>query len=567
MRRLLRLFALGAAALAAAGALFVVFTLPPRPVVLDATRSATVAAGAYHVHTSRSDGTRSVEGIAAAAARAGLQFVIFTDHGDGTRPPDAPAYHHGVLCIDAVEIPTDGGHLVALGLTQPSPYPLGGDPADTIEDVHRLGGFAVLAHPDSPEPGLQWRAANLPFDGVEWLNADSEWRDETPARLLASAARAIVRPAETIVSLFDRPRRTLQRWDAAAARRSVFGLAAVDAHGGTILGEDRGRNRGFALAWPGYAAMFRVISQHAILDRPLTGDARADAGAVLGAVIAGRSYSVISGYAGPASIEFQAQQGSAAAGIGGHLPASGVATTFRGRVPNAPGARLVLLHNGSEIRSAQGRLEYTTEAADGAYRLEALFPGARAPWIVTNPIAIGARDRDAVPDPLAPIAAQDHVRLPLDGEWRTESGGGSDASIGVEQSTTLIFRYRLGRDPNAGPYAAIVRPVDRERDRGFDRIVMTAHASQPMRVSVQVRLPVGPDGLRFRKSVYLDGTPRTVTVLLRDMQPVGRSTTQRPIVAHVQELLIVVDSVNTAPGSEGTLRLTDIGLGIGNTGG
>jgi hypothetical protein len=51
------------------------------------------------------------------------------------------------------------------------------------------------------------------------------------------------------------------------------------------------------------------------------------------------------------------------------------------------------------------------------------------------------------------------------------------------------------------------------------------------------------------------------------MQPVGRSTTQRPIVAHVQELLIVVDSVNTAPGSEGTLRLTDIGLGIGNTGG
>ena len=30
--------------------------------------------------------------VAAAAARAGLKFVILTDHGDGTRPPDPPAY-------------------------------------------------------------------------------------------------------------------------------------------------------------------------------------------------------------------------------------------------------------------------------------------------------------------------------------------------------------------------------------------------------------------------------------------------------------------------------------------
>jgi hypothetical protein len=97
--------------------------------------------------------------------------------------------------------------------------------------------------------------------------------------------------------------------------------------------------------------------------------------------------------------------------------------------------------------------------------------------------------------------------------------------------------------------------------------VITGRASQPVRISVQVRLPVGPDGLRFRKSIYLDETPRTVVVPLRDMQPVGRSTSSRPIVAHIQELLIVLDSVNTAAGSEGTLWLSDVGLVIGNTGG
>ena len=82
---------------------------------------------------------------------------------------------------------------------------------------------------------------------------------------------------------------------------------------------------------------------------------------------------------------------------------------------------------------------------------------------------------------------------------------------------------------------------------------------------MQVRLPVGPEGLRFSKSVYLDETPRTVTIPIQDMQPVGGTTTQRPIVAHVQEMLVVVESINTAPGSEGTIWLNYVGLGVGST--
>ena len=46
-----------------------------------------VVKGAFHVHTNRSDGSGSVEEVAAAARSAGLQFVIFTDHGNGTRTP------------------------------------------------------------------------------------------------------------------------------------------------------------------------------------------------------------------------------------------------------------------------------------------------------------------------------------------------------------------------------------------------------------------------------------------------------------------------------------------------
>ena len=57
-----------------------------------------------------------------------------------------------------------------------SPYPLGGEPRDVIEDVHRLGGFGVAAHPDSPKPELQWREWTAPFDGIEIVNPDTSWR-------------------------------------------------------------------------------------------------------------------------------------------------------------------------------------------------------------------------------------------------------------------------------------------------------------------------------------------------------------------------------------------------------
>lgn len=156
--------------------------LPPASHVMEIEPDPRVIAGAIHVHTERSDGTGTVEDVARAAEAAGLDFVLLTDHGDGTRPPMPPSYRHGVLVIDGVEISTTGGHYLAAGIPT-SPYPLGGLPADVIEDVRRLGGFGMAAHPDSPKAELRWRDWQAPFDGIEWLNADSAWRDERRAPL------------------------------------------------------------------------------------------------------------------------------------------------------------------------------------------------------------------------------------------------------------------------------------------------------------------------------------------------------------------------------------------------
>jgi len=218
------------AAVAAALALGVAVLVPPgtqRVPALDAD-SRTVR-GSLHVHTNRSDGTGTVDDVAEAARRAGLQFVILTDHGDGTRVPAPPVYRGGVLVIDAVEISTTGGHYVALGLGR-APYRLAGEPRDVVDDVTRLGGFGIVAHPDSPKEELRWRDWSLPFEGIEWLNADSEWRNEGTVGVARALVTYWLRGPETITAGFDRPDTPFAEWDALSQYRRVIGVAGHDAH-------------------------------------------------------------------------------------------------------------------------------------------------------------------------------------------------------------------------------------------------------------------------------------------------------------------------------------------------
>ena len=196
-----------AAVLVAAVTAFVTSTLPPKHLSLADPAPDDAIAGVIHVHSIRSDGRGTPDEIAEAAAQAGLKFVVITDHGDATRTPEPPAYRHGVLCLDAVEISTSGGHYIALDMPA-SPYPLGGEARDVVEDVKRLGGFGIVAHPDSPKDELRWREWTAPFDAVEIVNLDTAWRQRAAGpswrQKLDLAARLFsypIRPEESIASL------------------------------------------------------------------------------------------------------------------------------------------------------------------------------------------------------------------------------------------------------------------------------------------------------------------------------------------------------------------------------
>jgi hypothetical protein len=560
MRKRVALVAVG---LIVVAAILVFLGLPARSIPLAPPGSrpvANVVAGAFHVHTNRSDGAGSVDDVAAAAARAGLQFVVLTDHGDGTRAPDPPAYRAGVLILDGVEISTSGGHYAAIGMQQ-APYPLAGEPRDVVEDVSRLNGFGVVSHGWSAKPELQWRDWPLPFDALEWLNLDSEWRDEPRLRLASRFALYPFRQPEVLASLASRPASTFQRWDALLATRRIVALAATDAHA-QIAWRNEGALR-LAVPVPSYESCFRTISTRLELDAPLAGDAARDGASVLAAIRAGHHYTAVDALATPPAFEFRARVGDAFARQGDTLPV-GESVAINVRAVGPEGAKIVLLRDGKPIdETTNPRLTYLTTGSRATYRVEVQVPNAPGrppvPWIVSNPIHVGA--------PAAPLASAapstteqvDLLQREPDA-WRHEQDPTSLGEViraGPSQEPALTFRFALGRGAPANQFAALVKPAT-DALRACDRLLFRARASRPLRLSVQLRGTGSQDPPRWQRSVYLDTAPRSATVFFNDMHRVGAETTAPISPAAIGSLILLVDTTNSAPGTRGDVAFSEL---------
>lgn len=565
MRKLLLL----TAALAAAVVVWAGVTLPPKHASLATEPDGTVA-GILHVHTTRSDGRGTPDQIAAAAARAGLSFVVFTDHGDGTRVPDPPAYRSGVLCLDGVEISTTGGHYVALDMA-PAPYPLGGDARDVIEDVRRLGGFGIVAHPDSPKAALQWREWTAPFDAMEWLNPDTSWRQYSLRagwRSKVSLAGALlhypVRPAETIGELLGGPGE-LYRWDILTKRRRVVALAGVDAHAKLALrNTDPGDNR-FTLPIPGYEATFRTLSVHVATEKPLVRDAERDAAMLVRALRAGHAYAAIDAFATPASFEFSATNDLGTVHEGDELGASGPVTLkLRSNAP--PGFSTVIIKDGAVLTTTDQRvLSFEAPPDPAVYRVEILAApagGQRVRWLVSNPIYVrGAQPTAKLPARLAATTVQAlSIGDAADG-WRVEHNTGDDATIERgSNGNELRLRYTLAPGAAAGQFIAAVF----DTPAGIapnDRVSFTVRAERPTRLSVQLRVPDdGAAGERWQRSVYVGSFDQERTVYFDDLIPVGETRTWRAPLDKVRSVMFVVDTTHSKPGSSGRIWVRDVSL-------
>ncbi len=135
-----------------------------------------------HVHTELSkDAFTKVSELGQLSSGKGLDGIAMTDHNSlCTRMAD------GTITLPGMEISSSDGHVIGLGLTESVPRGLSAD--NTITEIHRKGGLAIIPHPyDLYRSSVKPDRLTVRPDAIEVFNASSFLHSITWKKALQSA--------------------------------------------------------------------------------------------------------------------------------------------------------------------------------------------------------------------------------------------------------------------------------------------------------------------------------------------------------------------------------------------
>jgi len=121
-----------------------------------------------HVHTTRShDAFTESSNLASLSKARGLDGLAITDHNTPVRDPPT-----GLILVPGIEISSKQGHVIGLGISAPVARGLSAD--RTIDEIHRLGGVAVIPHPyDLFRSSVRPDQLKVRPDAIEVVNSSS----------------------------------------------------------------------------------------------------------------------------------------------------------------------------------------------------------------------------------------------------------------------------------------------------------------------------------------------------------------------------------------------------------
>lgn len=329
--------------------------------------------GAFHVHSLLSDGSGTFSEIVEAALKAGLDFLVLTDHGSMKyRRMGCQGWHQDLLVLVGQETGRRIGHSLVVG-TQDLVDDPGGDLVETMKRVDQQGGLGILAHPEGRGKILfgihdnRWKQRErFPFVGMEvwsfmydWIH-DLHWFNLPYYYLFPE--KALKGPRLGVLEL----------WDEMSQVQPTVGIAGLDAHAQKLMG---------LTAFP-YGFLFRTLRTHVLCPEP-TGAASEDVQTILDSIRSGHVYFSNDLHWSPKGFTFTAvsdgeyfQQGDSITGR--------AKVTLSVSLPEDGDIRV--LRNGAEWSVGQGR-SWSSEIADyGVYRVE--VSRCSKPWIYSNPIYV-----------------------------------------------------------------------------------------------------------------------------------------------------------------------------------
>jgi hypothetical protein len=143
-----------------------------------------------HMHSFYSDGTEAPKDIVEHIAKNKLlEGFSLTDHDNfrGLAEARAAARKHGLICLPGVEITTELGDIIAVGIEE---IPKWKSVEDLVDKIKAQGAVAIGAHPHYS------RFKGMPrllkkFDAVEIYNATTAFEYNAEAMELAKAEKLL----------------------------------------------------------------------------------------------------------------------------------------------------------------------------------------------------------------------------------------------------------------------------------------------------------------------------------------------------------------------------------------
>ncbi len=241
--------------------------------------------GAVHVHSTCSDGTGDINYISKAAKKAGLDWIVITDHNCFDIDE---GFYNGVLVIKGEEIGYLNYHYLALGIDKVIKET---DPKTYVEQVRTKGGFGFAAHPDEEEtrpnnnPPIRWVDKSIIPDGIEIWNWFSQWADKLSDKTLFGLIYAYLFKHR----LISKPNeKTLKWWDELnnQTEKIVPAIVGVDAHALKI------KKYIIPVTIFPYKDMFKTFSNIITVEEPLSDDFQTAKNQILKALQSGNNLMV-----------------------------------------------------------------------------------------------------------------------------------------------------------------------------------------------------------------------------------------------------------------------------------
>jgi hypothetical protein len=324
--------------------------------------------GAYHIHTTHSDGRKSVEEVARVASEEDLDFVIITDHGSPNRESfQNQGWKEGVLVLVGTEISSNRGHLVGLGF-QNTDHNFSHTAEEAVYQLISQGGFSIIAHPYS-KTSWTWGEA-VDYGGIEIISADGVLKRNIVSSI-PYWPTLLFKPSFLVCKILKRPEKNLGKWDSLSQHHPVYGYYSVDAH---LL----------------YRLLLSAIRIHIPLSGPLQKDFDEAKRQVHGALVGGNFYNAIDAAAQAQGFRFWMESGTQTIPMGSSasLESSPVL-----RVVSPPGikAQIQVFHNGQEVFQSDKESLSHRVTRPGIYRVEVYLRERtplrqNVPWILSNPI-------------------------------------------------------------------------------------------------------------------------------------------------------------------------------------